>query len=80
MEAKLISIGETTLGAALECATLSNGDPAALLVFAGGGISAALEAIGIAICDNNDAGQAYHDLATMALLACAAHHELRKDT
>lgn len=80
MEAKLTSIGEVTLGAALECATLSDGDPAALLLFSGGAINAALEEIGTAALDNKDSGQAYHDLAAMTLLACAAYHEMRKDT
>ncbi len=80
MEAKLTSVTESALGAALGLANFANGDPAVLLLHAGQGIDAAREEIYNAAFVGRDAGQAYHDLAAMALLACAAYHELRKDT
>jgi hypothetical protein len=80
MEAKLTSIGEATLGAALQVAEFSDGDPASLLMFAGTEVSKALYEIELGAVNGDDNGKAYHDLAAMALLACAAYHEMRRDT
>ncbi len=77
MEARLISITEGVLTAALEFVKLSNGDPETLLVYAGQGIDTARDQICNAAFDHEDAGEAYYGLACMALVACAAHHELK---
>lgn len=76
MEAKLTSVTESALGAALGLVNFASGDPATLLIHAGQGVDAARDQIMHGAFDGEDVGQAYHDLAAMALLACAAYHEM----
>ena len=71
MEAKLTSVSETALGAAFRLAEML--DTEDMLIMAGHGVDAARAEIARG---GETAGQAYHDLVTMALLACAAYHEL----
>ncbi len=71
MEAKLTSISEVALGAAFRLAEMLN--PEDMLLMAGHGVDAARAEIARG---GDTVGQAYHDLATMSLLACAAYHEL----
>ena len=78
MEAKLTSISESVLGAALKLAETD--DSIGLYVYAGTTLDKARYETHEALLEGKDAGQAYHDLAVAALLACAAYHELRKDT
>ncbi len=79
MEAKLTAAAEATLSAALSLAKLSDGDPAALLLFAGHGIDLARAEIAEFTPLGKPVGVTYHALAAMSLLACAAYLELQGD-